>query len=149
MQEDIGTFKRFFIQQGGGICRLLLGCYIVLSFISIFASYALIERNRYGEAVLSNWRLAKDFKLDYSTNIVCYYQYSGRWCDIMRIDNYEDFKTRLQRGDTLLIGLDYYALMGISSYYFDPQWLRMYSEHLIEGNVMVWQINKNFSKRLL
>jgi hypothetical protein len=115
----------------------------------MFVVFDLPQKNRYGEAILSNWRLAKDFKLDYSTNIVCYHQYSGRWCDIMRLDNLQDFQARLQHGDTLLIGLDYYALMGISSYYFDPQWLRMYSEHLIEGNVMVWQINKNFSKRLL
>jgi hypothetical protein len=123
---------------------------LILGIISgLYISYNIARWNHYGEVTFSDWKPAKDFPLDYSTNIVCYHQYSGRWCDIMRKDNYEDFRTRLERGDTLLIGMDYYALTGVSSFYFDRAWLVQQADSLMAGKVMVWQINKNFAKRLL
>jgi hypothetical protein len=79
---------------------------------------------------------------------VVYHQYSGIWAKYMRGNEFEGYCQRLHDGDTLTIGVDYYALTGISSMYFRGIEDEMVRE-LRQGKVMVFQISNKFVKRIL
>jgi hypothetical protein len=66
---------------------------------------------------LSDWSKVK-VELDYATNILPYYRYTGRWAKYLRREEYKGFIDRIEAGDTLTIGMDYYALTNISRIYF-------------------------------
>jgi hypothetical protein len=67
----------------------------------------------------------------------------------MRVENLDEFERRLNQGDTLTLGVDYYALTGVSSMYFSPQFLNENREYLLDGNVIVFRIAKGYGQRIL
>jgi hypothetical protein len=138
----IGMFKIYLTHRGGIICRLLRYCFILAIGIAFFMSYDLPRRNRFGECILSNWRVASNTKLDFSTNVCAYHQYSGVWAKYMRVSEFKDFQQRISRGDTLNVGIDYYALTGASRMFFSKSWILENTDKLIDGEVIVAQIHK-------
>jgi len=71
----------------------------------------------FGESRLSDWSKVK-VELDYATNILPYHRYTGRWAEYLRREEYKGFIDRIEAGDTLRIGMDYYALTNMSRVYF-------------------------------
>ena len=128
--------------------KLLIKSLLILGiFFGFLNSYDIPKRNSFAECRLSNWRITKDVHLDYATNVCCHWAYSHRWCAYMRQGEHAEFLQRLERGDTLIVSFDYYILTGISSMYFQVD--QSTAEYLLDGNVIVLQISKNFQRRIL
>lgn len=65
------------------------------------------------EVWFSDWRGVE--RCDYVTNWMPYAWYSGdRTAKFLRVENMEEIEARLNAGDTLILGMDYYALTSIS-----------------------------------
>src|ERR1017187_5440604 len=115
MLEDIGQLCRFFIQVGGFMSYLLQLCYISLIIYCLFSIEDLINdqpvwyRN---EVRFSDWRKIK--KVQYSTNAVVANWYSGGHSQYFRDEQLKEIIGRVNGGDTITVGLDYYYLTPFS-----------------------------------
>lgn len=47
---------------------------------------------------------------------------------------------RVQRGDTIIIGVDYYAELGVSNFFFPEKFHALYGQWLIDGEVLFFQV---------
>lgn len=92
------------------------------------------------EVFFSDWRNVG--RVDYSTNAVVSWYYSGVLPQYLRTDNYNDFMARIDRGETLKIGVDYYAFYNVSSRFFTEQFYIDHSDKLRQGNVIVLKVHK-------
>ena len=89
------------------------------------------------EVTFSNWRNAK--QVEYSTNKIVtdwYSTYSKGQSKYYRYANMKEIQTRLMKGDTITVGLDYYALTPISAQYFDENFLYQNYYRLAGGEVI-------------
>ena len=78
---------------------------------------------------------------DYATNVgVCSY-YAGVPCKGLRKADLEEINRRLQGGDTLVFGCDYYSLFGLSSFYFPDRWLQQNAKRLENGGVIYLRVH--------
>ena len=94
------------------------------------------------EVVFSDWRNKGPF--DYTTNVVCSHWYCPEdTSKYFRKENTEEVFNRIKNGDTLRIGVDYYALFDISIQ-LQPAFLYKYASELKEGKVLKVKLNKNF-----
>jgi hypothetical protein len=146
MQEDIGIFKRFLIRHGGFIYHCLLVCFTLAGFWGLSESQLIIKGNKHGECTLSDWQSISSYNLDFATNIVCYKHYSGKGAKYTRQNEYNEFIARINRGDTLIVGADYYALTGISEYYFRGLISPRIYNLLQEGNIVVWKFWEGYAQ---
>ena len=130
MTEGIGKLRTFWYRRGGGISRFLAVCFIVASI------YHLPQKTgNYGEVIFSEWRGVSG--VDYSTNAPVTDYYSHCNPRYTRQAEWEGFIQRLSGGDTLTIGLDYYALTGISSWWFPEQILIRHFRELSYGRIVI------------
>lgn len=114
MIEGIGRLQRYLQRVGGGIYRFSAVCFIILGLWGFSQSLSL--KRMFGESRLSDWSKVK-VELDYATNILPYHRYTGRWAEYMRSKEYQRFGERILAGDTLKVGMDYYALTNMSRIY--------------------------------
>ncbi len=83
--------------------------------------------------MFSDWRGKP--RADWSTNVpVCDY-YTGSHSNSLREPQWEQFKTELQSGDTLIIGVDFYGL-NMSFTLLPLQFLRDNAKRLLDGEVI-------------
>lgn len=85
------------------------------------------------EVFFSDWR--EQGKLDYSTNAVVSWFYSGSLPKYLRQEEFQEFHRRIANGDTLRIGVDYYAF-NMSRIYFNNEFFKTYGKPLSEGKVL-------------
>jgi len=144
MAGVIGRFKTFLFRHGGGIYRFLLVCFTVVGFVGILQSLEL--KKSYGECRLSDWSKVTQ-ELDYATNIVCHHRYTDHWAEYMRQPQYEGWGKRIMGGETLTVGIDYYALTNVSAFYlldesgnftFFNHFPEVY-ESILDGNVEIFE----------
>jgi hypothetical protein len=103
-------------------------------------------RKVYGECRLSDWSKVTE-KLDYATNIVCHHRYTDHWAEYMRKPQYDNWVKRITSGETLTVGLDYYALTNVSSFYLlnENGKLEFFNffpeayESILDGNVEIFE----------
>lgn len=88
-----------------------------------------------GYAWFSNW---KGIKCDYATNAIVASYYSGNKVGWFRTNRLKEFNSDPR--DTLLIGLDYYALTGVCSGLIPSDIVSKYGEELKNGKVKVIQL---------
>ena len=118
--------------------RLLLLCYIFLIIWSVKESASLEPWQWYSREVgFSNWRNCP--QLDYSSNSVVSNWYSGGNAKRFRYENKAEIDMRLARGDTLLIGTDYYQLFPITLPLDLPPETMQY---LADGGVVIVRLTK-------
>ncbi len=141
MRGGIGILKRLFTQVGGFISPVLYFCFILGGFLSLLNSIEIPQTASFCECTLARWNIKTP--LDYSTNIVPYFRYSSRWADYCRAPQWNGFIQKLRHGDTLMVGIDYYALTPLSSSYFPRRFLYDYHENLLNGEVIILRITKS------
>lgn len=89
------------------------------------------------------WNMEVDFsdwrgigKVDYSTNMIVDWWYNGKGSKYYRYESMKEINERLDRGDTLTIGIDYYGLFPISSQFIPIPLLERYGIDLMNGKVI-------------
>jgi len=87
----------------------------------------------------SDWR---GVKCDYSTNAIVDWWYNGKGSKYFRYESLGEINKRLQRGDTLRIGIDYYGLFAISRQFIHKDLLEKYENDLLNGRVIVCDLIK-------
>jgi len=92
------------------------------------------------EVFFSDWRNAG--YVDYSTNAVVSWYYSGSLPEYLRTANYDKFIASINNGDTLKIGVDYYAFYGVSRKFFTDQFFADYGDRLRRGEVITIKVHK-------
>lgn len=85
-----------------------------------------------GYAMFSDWRGVGP--VDFATNYPLALHYSGHTPISLRPGCEDSLRAKLNRGDTITIGADYYAL-NMSSGYFPVEWLEEAQVRLSEGKV--------------
>lgn len=86
---------------------------LTIAILSLPSSYALEPRRWFSkEVAFSDWRNVP--QVQYSSNAVVANYYSGGRSKYLRQENLAEIQGRLGRGDTLTVGLDYYALFPIT-----------------------------------
>ena len=144
MQVGSGRLNRFYIVRGGFTYRFLQLCYY---FLIIYCLYSL--KDLYGnkvswwnsEVFFSDWREAGI--VDYSTNAIVSQWYSKKPTKYLREENIQEVLDKLNNGDTLIIGLDYYALFNISRESLMKINPKIYTDiyyDMLQGNVAVVKI---------
>ena len=121
MRKDFGTF-------------LLLGFCLILA-ISTWTDY-----KGYSGSV-SDW--SKIGHVDYATNRYCYWYYhrDNKVPEYFRLKNTKNIAKDLYRCDSLIVGLDYYALMGVCYGMIPPALLNKYGRGLRNGRVYRFEIS--------
>ena len=148
MPEGIGRLSKFFNLVGGSMSLLLRLCYISLIIYCLFSIEGLLNNQPAwyrNEVAFSDWRNVK--KVDFSTNAVVANWYSGGNSQYLRQAQMKDVMAKLNRGDTITIGLDYYALRPISSPFFEKNFLMANYLRLDNGEVItirMWKKNNLF-----
>jgi hypothetical protein len=103
--------------------------------------------NWYSEHVLfSDWRNKP--KPDYATNVpvaMYYTHYSGGG---MRVSDKDTIIARLLRGDTLLIGADYYAMFPMT-YFFSKDFRQRYGQRLYNGEVLYYKMYESHGQLVI
>lgn len=114
-----------------------------ISYFTLIAYFLLCNTDLYAndgwwksEVLFSDWR---NVKCDYSTNAIVDWWYNGKCSQYFRKENMKEIVTRLQKGDTLSIGIDYYGLT-ISSPFIPIEFLRRYQFDLLKGKVITAKI---------
>jgi hypothetical protein len=87
--------------------------------------------------MFSDWR--RKPMADYATNVAPCDYYTGSKSTSMRKEQYDGYFTRIGAGDTLVVGVDYYALH-MSSMYFPPELLKKMEGGLIGGRVYYFRV---------
>lgn len=87
------------------------------------------------EVDFSDWRGIG--KVDYSTNMIVDQWYNGKGSKYYRYESMKEINDRLDRGDTLTIGIDYYGLFPISSQFIPRPLLERYGIDLMNGKVII------------
>ena len=93
--------------------------------------------------VISNWRGLKGIEeIDYSSNkIVCnYYGGKSKW---LRDQNRKEIKEKLNSGEVIKIGIDYYALTKLSRKYVPDRIINELRPFLKAGGVAVYSLGAN------
>jgi hypothetical protein len=93
------------------------------------------------EVFFSDWREAGI--VDYSTNAIVSQWYSKKPTKYLREENIQEVLDKLNNGDTLIIGLDYYALFNISRESLMKINPKIYTDiyyDMLQGNVAVVKI---------
>ena len=132
MQKDYGTY------------RVLVVCYILASIYFLWSSVEIVQKDKgklgwySGYAWFSDWRDTEP--VDYSTNKHVSNYYSRGEAKYLRARNTEEINWRLSIGDTLLIGIDYYALFSISRYLVPQEVLQQADPWIRMGDVYFYQI---------
>jgi len=112
------------------------GIYLYSLLLCILVFY--FQGNHRGYAkIISDWRGVQ--QVDYSTNaVVCnYYGGKSKW---LRGKNWQEIQDRLQAGESLLFGIDYYALYPISRPLVPVDILKQADPHILRGKVVVYKI---------
>lgn len=78
--------------------------------------------------------------VDFATNKLCAEYYSGRAPLWLRSGDISKFYARLASHDTVTVGLDYYALTGISAGYIPQSLLRREAGRLLAGKVLIYRV---------
>jgi len=89
--------------------------------------------------MFSDWRGATD---DWSTNSPVTAYYSGKTCRYLRSHEINNIIDLLDKGDTLKVGIDYYAMFPISALYVPQEILRDFGKQLLAGKVFHFEIYK-------
>jgi len=89
------------------------------------------------EVNFSDWRNVPS--VDYSTNAIVTDWYSGGHSKYIRAENIEEITRRVNAGERIVLGLDYYALFPISAFFELDE--KAVSE-LRSGGVIVLTINQ-------
>lgn len=79
----------------------------------------------------------------YSTNVAPAVYYTGEQCRGLRKADLNGINRRLTRGDTLTWGVDYYALFGLSSFYFPMSFFQRYGQEIAGGKVLTFKVYWN------
>ena len=87
---------------------------------------------------ITNWRGVK--RIDWSTNVPVSLFYSDGVNNSLRQSNIEKFSKELSTGNTLVIGVDWYGLTGMSSPFIPRDMLGRIAGDLMEGNVFVFDV---------
>ena len=90
------------------------------------------------EVQFSNWRGAPH--IDYATNVPVASFYSGDDCRSLRYEDFSGMLERLDRGDTVIWGADYYAAYVMSRPLFPGEFFEKYLDRLAEGEVMYLRV---------
>jgi len=90
------------------------------------------------EVRFSDWR---NVKCDYSTNAIVDWWYNGKGSKYFRYESLNEINKRLQRGDTLRIGIDYYGLFPISKQFIPTPLIEKYGNDLLNGKVIVAKVH--------
>lgn len=136
MIEDTGALSTSSKVRDGSISLLLQFLFGLATFLTFPQSLELSKQIRFGECLMTDWRMVKDREVDYATNIVQYHQYSRRWVPQLRGDHYDEVMNRLRAGDSLVVAIDCFAL-NAASMFFDGQFLSYVSPALIRGEVLI------------
>ena len=112
----------------------LLG-YFLLCNISINENGAWWKQ----EVMFSDWR---NVKVDYSTNAIVDWRYNGKGSKYLRLEFIPEISKRLEKGDTLTIGIDYYGL-SISSPFIPTPLLQKYGNDIMNGKVITVKVYRN------
>lgn len=82
-------------------------------------------------------------RVDFSTNAVVTKWYSGgEMPKYFRQENIKEFYNKINRGDTIRLALDYYALFPISGQFLSKQFIRKYYSRLLDGFVIRLKVFK-------
>lgn len=100
-----------------------------------------------GEVWFANW--SGLYPCTHSTNVAVASYYTGFPTAGLRDADKRDVSIRLESGDTLLFGADYYALTGLSSMFFVPQILMTYEDLLQNGGVIYCKVFKNENNQIV
>ena len=90
---------------------------------------------------VSDWRNVRS--VDYSTNAVVSQWYSGTQTKYFRQNGMQGFIEKLNKRDTITLGIDYYALFNISKIWLDklsPNIFKEVAQDVSEGKVVVIKI---------
>jgi hypothetical protein len=125
--------------QDSFIYHCLRVCFIVLIAYFLLCSVDLYGDNWWKQEVrFSDWR---GVKCDYSTNAVVDWWYNGKHSKYFRQENIKEIEARLLSGDTLIVGLDYYALYGVSAQIMPREMLIRESNSLLSGKVITYKVH--------
>ena len=91
------------------------------------------------EVMFSDWR---NVKVDYSTNAVVDWRYNGKGSKYLRSEFIPEISKRLEKGDTLTFGIDYYGL-SISSPFIPTPLLQKYGNDIMNGKVITVKVYRN------
>ena len=109
--------------------------FITLILFSLISDIDIARGKPKWEVMFSDWTKVS---CDYSTNAVVHWWYNGKTSKYYRQESAKEINGRLSKGDTIIIGLDYYALFGVSL--FVPPKIKQdnYSK-LMEGKVITYR----------
>ena len=133
MTEDISSWRTFLSRRGGGIYRFLVFSCISIGSLSIFSSLTIPKWNDYQEVRFSKWT---ERQVDYSTNMPVTAYYAGGSPRYLRSHEWDGFLDRIGRGDTLTVGIDYYALFPISRSFLPEGLVQKHVKDLLNGKVI-------------
>jgi hypothetical protein len=85
------------------------------------------------EVFFSDWRDTGEF--DFSTNAVVTWFYSGKLPIYLRQENNGLYESMLDSGDTITVGIDYYAF-NMSRMFFTDTFFRQFGKDLANGKVI-------------
>ncbi len=118
----------------------------------IWQDISSLSGNRFGfwdVSFFSDW---KDKQCDYATNAVVHNFYNEKKANWWRTNKFEKFYKvkdyllpddpgyRIINGDTLIIGLDKYALMGVSYQLVPPRLFEKYGKELDDDKVIRFKV---------
>jgi len=114
---------------------------IYLYCLLLFILVVFFQANHKGFAqIISDWR---GVKVDYSSNaVVCNYYNPGSWAKWLRESSREEIIRRLNAGETLTFGIDYYALYNITRPLVPGEVLLKADKIIREGGVYVYRMKK-------
>ena len=118
--------------------KLMFG--ILIGF-SLFESLQISEMKWYSKEVrFSDWRNTR--RVDFSTNKIVSDYYAGGHSKYFRNENMEELNSRLDEGETLTLGTDYYCLTQISGQFLSESFIDKYWDRWENGEVIVFNISK-------
>jgi hypothetical protein len=92
------------------------------------------------EVRFSDWRNVGE--VDFATNAVPSYFYTGICPKYLRQENIREFIDRINKGDTLRLGIDYYANFPISRGFVEAIAPELYSDTQYRSSILYWWRDK-------
>jgi hypothetical protein len=115
--------------KDSGLFLVLLSCYIVVILtLKGFEGYAHTS---------SDWR---GVKCDFSTNKPVAKFYGNPNVDWYRVNKTDEFEKRIIKGDTVIVGIDYYALYYVAAPIIPQEVLAYRQKDLLNGKVFTYKV---------